>query len=95
MIKSYILVFDNSVLPRQKVIEYLNHKSADINNWYAFMDNSIILLSHNDVHGLSELFRAGFPDVRHIITRAKRKEINGWIEMDAWDFINKTKEKII
>lgn len=91
MLKSYLLVFNNASLERQKVLDYLDTRH-EVKNWFAFMPNAIVIVSDSDAHKLQHMFSSGFEGIDHIITEIAEGNNNGWLGKDVWDFINNPKQ---
>ena len=85
--KAYLLVFDQSQVTREIMVETID-KISDIQNWYAFFDNTICLASEKDARSLSHLLHAELPKQRFIITEIGSQKKGGWLPKSIWAFLN-------
>jgi|ERR1019366_8782706 hypothetical protein len=85
--KVHLLVFDQSQITRQNMIQKID-TIPDVENWYAFFDNAICLASEKDARSLSHLLRAGLPTLRFIITEIEPQSKGGWLPKSIWAFLN-------
>ena len=90
MLKSFLLVFNNSQLERRSILEYFD-TIPSIKNWYAFLPTAVFIISAATAFQLSELFRNKFPNNNFVITEVPRGANDGWLDKAAWDFINNPK----
>jgi len=87
ILKPFLLVFDNSQLMRQAILDYLDTRS-DVKNWFAFLPTSIVIISDQTAYKLAEIIRQKFPDVLFIISEIPVGSNDGWLDGRVWSFIN-------
>ena len=86
--KAYLLVFDQTQALRQTMIDVID-KIDEIENWYAFFDNTFCVASERDAHSLSRLIRAEMPKQRFFITEVEPGKNGGWLPKSIWAFLKR------
>lgn len=87
MLKPFLLVFNDSLVTRQAILDHLDTR-PEIKNWFAFLPTAIFIISDRNATTLSNLIQNTFPGRFFMITEVPPGSNNGWLAKDAWDFIN-------
>ena len=85
---AYLLVFDDSQVAREVITKKLD-KIPAIQNWFAFLNNTVSLVSIKDASSISDLVRDAFPELRFIVVEIDREKKGGFLPKSVWRFINK------
>ena len=85
---AFLVVFDGSQIKRDTVTKKID-KLPSIRDWYAFLSNTICLISDEGAPILSKQFRTAFPDLRFIIVEIEAEKRGGWLPKSVWEFIRK------
>jgi hypothetical protein len=85
---AFLMVFDKSQVERDAITKKID-KIPTVRDWYAFLSNTICLISDKDARALSKVFRGTFPDVRFIIVEIDPEKRGGWLPKSVWEFIRK------
>lgn len=85
--KAYLLVFDDTQVVR-KVITGKLDKLPEVQNWLAFLNNMICLVSDQPARALSRLLREAFPELRFIVVEIDRGKKGGFLPRSVWEFID-------
>jgi len=89
-LKAFLLVFDAWFSPRQPILDFLNTR-PEVKNWFAFLPAAIFIISDRSAHELSAVFRQHFLGRLFVVTEIPAGANNGWLNKNAWDFINNPK----
>lgn len=85
--RSYVLVFDDAIGTRRKVLDFLDQR-PEILNWYTCMSNAVLIVSDKSADELTKLFRTFTQDRgRFLIINASDSDRNGWLPQKAWRLI--------
>lgn len=87
---SYLLLFDDTKVTRQKVVERIDAMS-EIVNWKAFMPSGIIVVSSIDADELARGIREHQDSKYTFILTKLTSAKNGWLPTSVWDFMNQPK----
>lgn len=82
--KVYLLTFNGLRDPVQRFLD----TRPEVLNWFSVLSNGILIVSRSDATVLSTLIHNQFPSLWFILTHAIPSETNGWMNPQAWDFIN-------
>lgn len=85
---AYLLVFDDSQIVREVITKKLD-KMPEIQNWMAFLSNTVSIISSEDAHSVSDLVRDAFPELRFIVVEIDREKKGGYLPKSVWKFINR------
>lgn len=85
---AYLLVFDDSQIAREVITRKLDMIPA-IQNWFAFLSNTVSLVSIKDARSISDLVREAFPELRFIVVEIDRDKKGGYLPKSVWEFINR------
>lgn len=85
--KAFLFVFDSMQITRKLVTKRLDNM-PNIENWYAFLENTICLASKDDAKQISTLIREAFPDLRFVVAEVDPKKKSGWLPRSVWAFVN-------
>ena len=88
--RPYLLVFNDQLVPRQQMLNFLDTRS-EVLNWYAFLPAGIFVISEHSAHELAAVIHQEFPIVFFIINEVVPGRNNGYLPMVAWEFINNPK----
>lgn len=90
MLKPFLVIFDNSQLPRQTLLDHLDTRS-EIKNWFAFLPSAVVVVSDQTASSVAACIRTGFPNQLFIVTEISSGANDGWLGKNVWDFINNPK----
>lgn len=90
MLKSYLLVFNLLGISREDLLNYMDTR-PEIKNWFAVLPTAIFIISESDAHSLSVLLHSYLGDSYFVITEVPNSKNDGWLNKEAWDFINDPK----
>ncbi len=83
---AFLLVFDSTQVARSKITKTID-KLLPVNDWYAFLNNTICLISEADAPALSKQMRVAYPELRFIIVEIDQQKKGGWLPKTVWEFI--------
>lgn len=84
---AHLLVFDSSQI-RRSVVTKIIDRLPEIKNWYAFLDNTICIVTDDDAGMLSDLLHKKLPEIRFIVTEIEPQKKGGWLPKSVWKFMN-------
>jgi hypothetical protein len=88
--RAFLLSFNDSVVARQVVINFLNTR-PEVLNWYAPLQGGIFVISNSSAQDLAALVRQAFPILYFVIAELPRGYNDGCLPAAAWQFINDPK----
>lgn len=91
--KVFMLSFMSAsgTITRQKIQDFFDGR-REILNWFGAMPNTLLIVSNENVLGLSQPLRDHFgTDFTFIITELEPTKTDGFINKKVWDFINNPK----
>lgn len=87
MLKPYLVVFNGSEVTRQSLLDHLDTR-PEVKNWFAFLPTGVFVISDRTASQLAEAIRIAFPIATFVVTEIPPGANDGWLNKDAWDFIN-------
>lgn len=85
---AFLLDFDSSQVAREKITAQIDRMAA-VHDWYAFLANTICLISDEEAPALSRLLRRAMPELRFIVVEIEPRKKGGWLPKTVWEFIRK------
>lgn len=79
----FLLTFNGE---RKFFLDFLDTR-PEILNWFAVLDQAIVVVSRSDVATLSHVLHDGLPSYFFIFAEIDITRVNGWMNMEAWEFI--------
>ena len=87
MMRSYVLVFNDTVASRQSMLDFLDTRS-EVLNWYAFSGEGIFVVSEYTAHELAAIIHQQFPALFFVVSEVVPARNDGFLPSVAWDFVN-------
>lgn len=89
----YFIVFSTKAVTHERAKEFLD-KAPEVENWYTCIANTFFIVSPYTANSLTDIIceRLTGGTGRFFITDVAT-DTNGWLPKQAWDFLNKAKEK--
>ena len=78
--KAFLLDFDATQSDRKSVTKLLDQMPI-VHDWFAFLANTICIVSEDDAPALSRAIRSRMPDVRFIVVEIDPKKKGGWLSI--------------
>ena len=88
--RPFLLAFNDSVVARQVVLDFLDTR-PEVLNWYTALQGGVFIISDANAQTLAALVRQAFPYLFFVITELVRGYNDGALPRAAWDFINDPK----
>jgi hypothetical protein len=87
MLKPFLLVFNDTQITRQTILNYLDTR-PEIKNWFAFLPAAVFIISDHTAPSLAGLIRNVFPGKDFVVTEVTSGSNDGWLARNVWEFIN-------
>jgi hypothetical protein len=86
-LRVFVLNFDPSSLPREKITEVLTENPLYL-NWIRFLPGQFFFVSKSLVNDVTAPLHERFPTDYIFVTEVFPNTCNGWMPKEIWNFIN-------